>query len=258
MKLLIACLLIFLSFPLFSCSCSQPSIELPIPSWIQDETETNEILFYGKLDKISVDKLDTTKLIYIYSIIQNFRTTNLVEIEIRTSNSSDACGYYDEVGRESIITALKVKGEYHTYKEECIRNVSKFRNPVKFDRWLKFLTTLSGESNGKYVFYQPERVGRKYFGIDYKENENKTNVIAVRFSIVNGNLQGRYELYNIDGDIIEKGYFNKGKKNGLWKIFDHGISDDYEYVFSGLTKIKYRKGVKIKYIEKKQFHRLKY
>lgn len=254
---LIYLLLFFLPAKSYSCSCSGSMIDFPVSIETDKSNGSqklgdleDDIIFHGIL--ISTDTITyfgELKLIYTYEVIENFGREIESSVEVLTNRSSDACGYFDEIGNQSIITAIAKNNMLFTYREDCIKNVSKKADPIKFDRWLKFLKIFKNGPDGKFLFYQPKL---KIYG--NVELEDEANQIAIVFRNKNGKLDGKFLVYDRQMKLIEKGHYKLGEKVGIWTYILGGISDDYSDYKSGYLKLKYKMGVLIKSTSKVKYY----
>ena len=233
----------FIYLPLFSCSCGAGYFYYPLPDFLVQEnidkfaSDDESIIFHGTVVESSVELVDGDKMMrYKYKIKRIYTGEVSEEVIIYTPNSSDRCGYYDEIGKESIITAIRVKGRYETWREDCIRNVSKGREPAKFDRWLRFLNAVHGSVDGRYSFDQvPALIG-------YNLKMPSAPIIpAISFSIRNGQLHGAVKLYRSDGSLYAAGNYRRGQKQGWWDYPISGMTGN-SYLFSGLRRLRYKNG----------------
>lgn len=238
--------LLLCSVPGFACSCSQSAVELPTPEIpgniksivSQSYAGERKYVFHGRVVGLrEVEDQGYPKVEYTYEVIQNFGEPLDSIVRVLTNNSSDACGYYDQSGGESIVTVWQARGDFHTAREDCSKNVSRKRNPVKFERWLSYLQHFNGDQDGKYVVYQTG-----YTLFDRIEKEGDANKIAVIFSIRNGRLHGPFSLYDREGKLVVKGRYKAGDKNGVWQIPVTGLTDDYDQRYNGAIRLRFRKG----------------
>ncbi|WP_157501170.1 hypothetical protein [Lewinella sp. 4G2] len=171
-----------------------------------------------------------------YSINHVYTDTAIKSIEVVTNIGTDACGYFDEIGGESIITAMLQGDRYYTAREDCARNISRRANPTIFKYWLTLLNTLTMGKDGDYHFRQNKSTH------DEIRKDLKPNLPGILFSIKNGKLNGGFQVYSLKGDLLVKGRYRNGEKHGRWSYFEAGLTWDLSYWYSTLTKIKYKGG----------------
>lgn len=238
-----------------ACSCGNFLIDLPIKEmgWTQTETtglsSISDIIFTGiLLDAREVKETYQSFLFYeaqetkyelIFKLIKSYKGDNNDTIKIRTDNGSDACGFYAKKNTECLIFGAKGQsGYYYTYRSDCCKSISKVEDEKRYNKYIKFLESLTNMIDGEYVFYQ----SRAYWRGGYQDVADTLE--AIRYNIKNGKLEGTWQIKDRKGRILEKGAYKNGQKSGTWEVISYTESDLKEADEQiRIEKIQYRNGL---------------
>lgn len=212
----------------YGCSCSGPSVDLPIKemgiSLDNNMIRGNEesIVFEG----ILIDRIEDLKnprnpdIGHLFEVTDVYNQACIDSVIVWTPPHSAACGFSAQKNEYSIVVAnLKEDGRYYNYRSDCMRGVSKHLEPERFNTYRKFLTSIKYGINGDYVFDQ-----RPYY---WPLNHQK-KVPQLIYSIIGHKLNDRWWLYNKSGFLLEAGIYSNGKKSGIWKILEN-INGNFSY-----------------------------
>lgn len=236
MKILSTIVLVLCSHMGIGCSCGTLLIDLPIKEmgWTQTETEgisnLSDLIFTGVLiDARKVEETyqnflnhetKETKYELIFKLIKSYKGEKNDTIKIRTNNGSDACGFGAKKHTECLIFASKDKGGYYyTYSSECCKSISKAFEEKRYNKYIKFLESLSNMTDGNYIFYQSP----SYYKGGYPDTTETMEVI--RYNIKNGKLEGTWQIKDRKGRVLEKGEYKNGQKIGTWEVVSYTKSD---------------------------------
>ena len=219
-----------------ACDCGNFLIDLPIKEmgWTQTETtgisSISDIIFTGVLlDLRKVEETYQSSLSYetkeikyelIFKLIKSYKGDKNDTIKIRTNNGSDACGFGAKKNTECLIFGMKGKGGYYyTYSSECCKSISKTREEKRYNKYIKFLESLSNMIDGSYIFYQSP----SYYKGGYPDTTETME--AIRYTIKNGKLEGDWVITDRKNRVLEKGTYKNGQKEGTWVVNSYSESD---------------------------------
>ncbi|MFN8278652.1 MAG: hypothetical protein U0V49_00060 [Saprospiraceae bacterium] len=219
-----------------ACSCGSSLIDLPIKEmgWTQTETagisSISDIIFTGIL--IDAKKVEETyqnfifydsketKYELIFKLIKSYKGDKNDTIKIRTNNGSDACGFEAKKNTECLIFGSKGQsGYYYTYRSDCCKSISKEEDERRYNKYIKFLESLTNMIDGEYVFFQ----SRAFWRGGYPDVADTLE--AIRYNIKNGKLEGTWQIKDRKGRILEKGEYENGQKSGTWEVISYTESD---------------------------------
>jgi hypothetical protein len=254
LKKLLTITLILFSSVAFACSCGSFLIDLPIKEmgWTQTQTtgisSISDIIFSGiLLDTNVVEEtyLDSQSKEYkekrlelIFKLKRSYKGYKSDTIRIRTNVSSDACGFIAKINTECLIFGSKSQdGYYYTYRSDCCKSISKEKDKKRYNKYIKFLESLTNMIDGEYVFFQP----RPYWNGGSRTGE--ATMEAIRYNIKKGKLEGTWQVKDRRGRVLEKGEYKNGQKIGVWEVISYTKSDLKEANEQVRTeKIRFRNG----------------
>lgn len=236
MKIINITMLLFCAQVGIACSCGTTLLDLPIKEmgWTQTETEgissLSDIIFTGELlDARKVEETSQTSLFYetrqvkyelIFKLIKSYKGDKNDTLKIRTNVGADACGFGARKNTECLIFASKGNGGYYyTYSSECCKSISKAFEEKRYNKYIKFLESLSNMTDGSYIFYQSP----SYYKGGYPDTTETMEVI--RYNIKNGKLEGTWQIKDRKGRVLEKGEYRDGQKIGTWEVISYVESD---------------------------------
>ena len=220
----------------WACSCGTTLIDLPIKEmgWTQTETagisSISDVIFSGTL--INYQRIVETSQSSLYFeskeykfeltfvLIKSYKGDKNDTIKIRTNLGSDACGFGAPVNTECLIFASKGKGGYYyTYSSECCKSISKAHEEKRYNKYIKFLESLSNMIDGSYIFYQSPG----YYKGGYPDTTETME--AIRYTIKNGKLEGDWLITDRTNRVLEKGKYKNGQRQGTWVVYSYMKSD---------------------------------
>ncbi|NJB84303.1 hypothetical protein GGR26_000048 [Lewinella marina] len=218
---------------LYGCDCSTSVFDLPAIN--EYNSSSNKILFKGILVGAKDTIINGDYLVaYKYDSITNYSMEHNGSLLIFTPASSASCGFEDQIGSKSIVSAYRDDDRYFTYREDCTKTVSEHSDPKKFQQWNKYLTSVSTGVDGYYEFKQPT----KYYDGGTIDTSYKAPLLE--YTIQDGTLNGSYSLYSRTGILIETGKYIEGKKYGTWVYRE--VQDNIDHVVEIVTTSKYHDG----------------
>jgi len=235
-----------------ACDCETTLIDLPIKEmgWTQTETDgissMSDIIFSGIL--IGSRKVEETcqsflffedkknRIELTFKILKSFKGNIGDTVKIRTNNGIDACGFFAPTGTECLIFAGAGTGGYfYTYRSDCCKSISKNQDGKRYNKYIKFLESITNMIDGEYVIYQ----SKSYWNGGYRDTVE--NLEAIRYSIKDGKFEGLWQIKDRNGRILEKGEYINGQKVGTWEVVSYIESDlDGADDQIKIEKIKYR------------------
>ncbi len=225
--------LVFSAKLAFACSCSMGLIDLPIKEmgWTQTETSgissISDVIFTGILLDAQVVE-ETYQSFFLYEtkekkyelkfkLIKSYKGGKSDTIKIRTNYGSDACGFGAKLNTECLIFGAKGRGGYfYTYSSECCKSISKEEDEIKYNKYVRFLESLTNMIDGEYIFYQ----SRGYWLGGFSDT-----LEAIRYNIKNGKLEGTWQIKDRNERILERGEYKNGQKTGTWEVISYTESD---------------------------------
>jgi hypothetical protein len=236
MKIISTIILVLSAQMGIACSCGTTLIDLPIKEmgWTQTETEgissMSDIIFTGVLiDERKVEESYQSLLFYetketkyelIFKLIKSYKGDQNDTIKIRTNNGSDACGFGAKKNTECLIFGAKGQsGYYYTYRSDCCKSISKEEDEKRYNKYVKFLESITNMIDGEYIFFQ----SRGYWRGGYQDVSDTLE--AIRYNIKNGKLEGTWQIKDRKGRVLEKGEYKNGQKTGTWKVNSYTESD---------------------------------
>ena len=193
----------------YGCSCETSRFDLP--ELEMDEPRHSWVLFKG-IPLLLQDTVmqNSTYAVYTYRVTHVYAGVLADTIKVFTPKSSEMCGFYDEIGSPSIITAYPKLGDYHTAREDCIKTVSRHSDPKKYAQWDSFLTSIFEGIDGTYRLEQPA----SYFSGGYIDTVYSAPLLS--YTIRDGKLDGEWKLYTRAGKLLESGSYQNGARFGEW------------------------------------------
>lgn len=236
MKIINVIILVLCAQAGIACSCGTTLIDLPIKEmgWTQTETagisSMSDIIFTGiLLDAQKVEETYQSSLFYesketkyelIFKLVKSYKGDKNDTIKIRTNNGSDACGFGAKKNTECLIFGAKGRsGYYYTYRSDCCKSISKEEDEKRYNKYMRFLESLTNMIDGEYVFFQ----SRSYWRGGYPDVADTLE--AIRYTIKNGKLEGTWQIKDRKGRILEKGEYENGQKSGTWEVISYTESD---------------------------------
>lgn len=219
-----------------ACSCSNILIDLPLKEmgWTQTETKgissVSDIVFTGVLlDIREIQEVYQSELYYesnekkyelIFKLIHSYKGDSNDTIKVRTNISSSACGFWAPLNTECLIFGLRGNnGFYYTFRSDCCKSISKAADKKRYNKYIKFLESLTKMIDGEYVFFQ----SIAYWQLGYRDTVDTMEVL--RYKIKNGVLDGLWQVKDRKGRILEKGEYKNGEKYGIWEVVTYTESD---------------------------------
>ncbi len=225
----------------YSCSCNDSTVDLPIAEMgLSDGTlkaTPSEIIFDGVLLRAEKDtSAAKTRLNLFFYIKKYYKGKGKDTLLIRTNYGSDACGFMAPPGTDCLIFSAKNKaGQFTTWRSDCCKSISKALENKRYLKYINFLEVIEHKTDGDYFYEQSKTYWKR--GMTNADE----NVPALRFKIINGQMEGDWEVYNRKGDIVEKGQYERGEKVKTWFYYS-GYINDLAQPASVVKKIKYKKG----------------
>lgn len=187
-KIFIIIILLLFSLRCFPCSC-----ETINPYMIVNDFNASEIIFKGKVSKITLKEIDGQPFKeIIFTINSDYKKNNFKTITIYTPTEGTACGLeIDKINDEWIIWAYSYNGRNFT--NQCTRSklVKKYSTVD-----LNLLEQLSNSSG-------------------YNTWKNPDDTILGEGTIVNTKAVGHWNYYD-NGFIVSEGTYKEGLKTGDW------------------------------------------
>lgn len=234
MKYTITVFFLLFGVYLYGCSCSEPTVDLPIKEMnlSLDSTKLreidNSIIFEGILVLELFDSLSRyNQRGQVYEVTDVYNQECVDSITVWTALNSGSCGFESTLGEYSIIVASeKEDGTYYNARADCWRGVSENIEPSRFQDYRNFLISIKYKIDGFYSFSQR----RRYWD---RNNSESVKVPQVIYSIINGQLNGDWWLYDKRGFLIEKGRYVNNRMTGVWKYLvgnkrEKSISLEYQ------------------------------
>jgi hypothetical protein len=254
MKLINISILVFFAKVAIACSCGSSLIDLPVKEmgWTQTETvgisSISDLIFTGiLLDVQEVEETyqrhlfyesKETKIELKFKLIKSYKGEKSDTIKIRTNYGSDACGFGAKKNTECLIFAGKGQsGYFYTYRSDCCKSISKDEDEKRYNKYIRFLESLTNMIDGEYIFYQS-----KGYWLGGTPDVSET-LEAIRYNIKNGKLEGTWQIKDRKGRVLERGEYKNGQKTGTWEVTSY-VKSDLEEADEQIKieKISYNKG----------------
>lgn len=200
-----------------------------------------DAVFLGKvievdLDSAGVDSYGYPRVRMRFEVGQFFRGDSVKVVDVYSARGSAACGYWAPVGSEHIIFAGRDTVTGHLYTSHCHSNTDSAYNPKGHQRLLEFLDAISLQRDGSFLFSH----------MVSQEGEYRNNPFFIKdaeFSVKEGRLHGYWRLSKKDGEVLEEGFYENGKKVGPWITRLMYGGDDYSTYYTQLSVITYQNGI---------------
>jgi hypothetical protein len=222
-RIIFTIILFFQCFCSFACDCRRPIFDLPINDFglhLSNDlnTKPSNLIFFGKLKAIStvrkiVRGIERSFIEMAFETILVFKGDSTKIIKVYTPNSD--CAFIGAIGDESIIFTTYDDDISTTYASNCCRSVNSRSEPLRFQRYLYFLSTIRFKPDGKFNFYQSVDM--------YNLNKQfaQDSFLILSFSIKNHLIDGDWLVLDQTKSAIEKGHFKLSKREGLWFVESH-------------------------------------
>lgn len=237
----------------FACSCNCFQLDVPLQdiglNLVEFKSPKIKTIFLGKF----VDyRRFGSDYILTFEVEKYYKGKAKSTIEIRTSAGD--CGFKTKKGNTCLIFAYEGKQDrvLYTSSSECCRSVSKEDEPPKYRQYQQFLNVVTQKINGKHTFTR------------FKDGQHSCKQVAKKtvdpvfltFTIENNEFHGDWMLYDVNGEILEKGVYKNGKRDGMWTVaFDQQINR-YNYKMGEVIASREEKKV-YAYIKKAPYTYLK-
>jgi hypothetical protein len=201
-------ILAFISTTLLGCSCDDYEFYLPVEILgIGEKHKKNDdtlIVFKGTLIDIESNGQKYQPVDMVFKVEKSYIGEKFDTIRISTEiGGSSHCGL-NYIYKDWIIFATKNDNRFTS--GFCTRSVNKKQHLVEYDSYEEFLDIISQKQDGTHELW-----GLK---ISYQDNW----------------LNGLWELKNKKGELIEKGEYLYGKRNGQWQINNYYERNDEKVI----------------------------
>lgn len=209
-------------------SSERPYIREPVP-----------VVFSGKVIAIAKDSsgagsYDPDRIRFRFKVSKAFRDGVGDTVDIYTFYGE--CAFYAPLHTNVILFAYRPSGETELHTLSCLPNVSQQYDLIRYSRVLDFLEALTLEKDGAFV-------SSRMVSDPTVELRDRVYIKDVVFSVSKGQLHGHWQLSSKEGDVLEEGFYDHGKKVGTWITRSGGLNDDYETYDTEVRVVIYEEGL---------------
>lgn len=233
------------------CSCSGAS-EHSMGERTMEWWNASEYVFRATLDSVITIEGRRPQQQLFFTILKDYKGNAPIKLNFYSPNFGSSCEWdlKDKTKNEFIIYGHKdesgdiishfCSGSKQILEDSKIDSVyGKTYSSILLKQEMKFI---------KDVEYSKNRTVKTYYS-----NGNLTS----KGKLSNYKPVGYWEYYTFENNIISKGFYENGNKNGIWfeydysqeQFFDKNNNSSYKLVLKSYNKVEYLDGVKIRNLE---------